>query len=266
MNKNLIEELNLKIENKQKEMTSLNLTFSTEKEILTNEIKNLNKIIQNLNATKNDNESLLNHETELNNKNNIIKQNEKQLKSLGLQLLKKEELITELLSDRNSYKIRLNDMQQRYNILEKQLKLIMNNENISPYSSSLSQFSSSSSLSSSSNNNGNNNNSNSDLSKNFDEELSRNYNEELNEKYMIEKLQKQINNNKIITEFEKFGLNNNSKMSQFLNFIDVSTYSVGRYLKTNPLLRLLFIVYFIILHIYILIFMIVHLYLFDIEE
>lgn len=250
MNKNTIEELNFKLENKQKEIMSINLNYNTEKDILTNEIKNLNKIIQNLNNIKSENDNMLDLETELNNKNSIIKQNEKQLKNLGLQLLKKEELITELLSDRNGYKIRLNDTQQRYSILEKQLKLIMNNENISPYSNTTSSTNSSSS------------NNISDMSKLFDEEITKTYNEE----YMIEKLQKQINNNKIVTEFEKLGVKNNSKISQILNFIDSTTYSMGRYLKTNPLLRLLFIVYFFILHIYIFILILVQLYLFDIEE
>lgn len=252
MGKNTVEELKFKLENKQKEILSLNLNYNTEKDILTNEIKNLNKIIQNLNSVKSESDNMSNLESELNNKNIIIQQNEKQLKNLGLQLLKKEELITELLSERNGYKIRLNDSQQRCNVLEKQLKLIMNNENISPYSGTNSISSTSSTSSSNI----------SDMSKLFDEEISKNYNEE----YMIEKLQKQINNNKIVTEFEKLGIKNNSKISQFLNFVDVSTYSMGRYLKTNPLLRLVFIIYFLVLHIYIFILVLVQLYLFDIEE
>lgn len=67
-----------------------------------------------------------------------------------------------------------------------------------------------------------------------------------------------VSNAKVITDLEKIGVRPNASVSKAVTLIDSFALCTGKYLRMNPLIRLAFVVYLILLHVWAFVILVVH--------
>jgi chromosome segregation ATPase len=65
-------------------------------------------------------------------------------------------------------------------------------------------------------------------------------------------------NAKVISDLEKFGVKPNASVSRAVTMIDSFALCTGKFLRSNPLIRLAFVMYFILLHLWVFFILVIH--------